>query len=94
MATWIDSLLSGRIVEFSYQGKCFLIQQENNKGWNYLSLWRTEPDSVCLGRAFFDIFDGVSMDTIQELFSQPCLDGRTLRDVMQESDLAGEAKKE
>ena len=92
MAAWIDSLLSGRIVEFSYQGKHYLIQQENNKGWNYLSLWRTEPDSVCLGRAFFDIFDGVSMDTIRDLCSQPCLEGRTLWDVMQESDLAGEAK--
>ena len=74
----MDALLSGRIVEFSYQGRDYLIQQENNKGWNYLSLWQTAPDYVCLGRAFFDIFDGISEDTVEELISQPCL-GNHLR---------------
>ena len=84
MQTIIETLLSGRIVEFGYQGKRYLIQQENNKGWNYLSLWRMEPDAVCLGRAFFDIFDGVSEETIRDLFSQPCIEGRTIQDVLQE----------
>ena len=84
MGTIIDELLCGHMVEFSYRGKRYLIQQENNKGWNYLSLWRTAPDPACLGRAFFDIFDGISKETVEELFSQPCLEGRTVQDVLQE----------
>ena len=78
------AILAGRIVEFSCGSSEYLIQQENNKGWNYLSLWRMEPDAVCLGRAFFDIFDGVSEETLRDLFSQPCIEGRTIQDVLQE----------
>ena len=85
MKTLTDRLLSGGIVEFSFRGKEYLIQQENNKGWNYLSLWRTAPDSVCLGRAFFDIFDGVSPETIEELCSLPCIEGRSLRALFAEA---------
>ena len=84
MDSIIQKLLAGRIVEFSYQGKAYLIQQENNKGWDYLSVWRTAPDYVCLGRVLFDIFEGVSEDTVRELFSQPCLEGKTIPDALQE----------
>ena len=38
METVIEKLLAGRIVEFSGRDKAYLSQQENNKGWNYLSL--------------------------------------------------------
>ena len=82
LAAIVEKLLSGGIAEFSYRGKAYLIQQENNKGWNYLSLWRTSPDSVCLGRAFFDIMDGLTEDTIRELFSLPCLEGQSPADVL------------
>lgn len=84
MQTILDRLLAGQIVEFTYQGKKYLIQQENNKGWDYLSLWRMAPDAACLGRAFFDVLGGVSEETIQDLFSQPCLEGRTLQEILQE----------
>ena len=84
MDTIIDKLLSGQTVEFSYQGQEYLIQQENNKGWDYLGLWRTSPSPTCLSRAFFDLADGVSLETIQELFSEP-FDGRTVQELLQES---------
>ena len=85
MDKWTAIILAGRMVEFSYGGKTYLIQQENNKGWNYLSLWRSAPEPACLGRAFFDIFDGVSEATIEELFSLPCIEGRTLEEVLPEA---------
>ena len=84
METIIDKLLSGRTVEFSYQGQEYLIQQENNKGWDYLGLWRTRPGPACLSRVFFDLADGVSLETIQELFSEP-FEGRTVQELLQES---------
>ena len=87
MENVIDQLLSGRAVEFSYMGEKYLIQQENNKGWDYLSLWRTSPGPVCLSRAFFDLADGVSLETIRELFSEPCLNGHTIQDIL--SDRTG-----
>ena len=87
METVIEKLLAGRIVEFSWRDKAYLIQQENNKGWNYLSLWRTAPDSACLGRAFFDIFDGVGEETVRELFALPGVEGHTLREILQQSGI-------
>ena len=84
MEKWEETLLAGRIVEFSFRGKDYLIQQENNKGYNYLSIWRTAPDSVCLSRAFFDIFDGVFPETVRELCSDPCLEGHTAREALKE----------
>lgn len=83
--TVTEKLLAGEIVEFTWQNKAYLIQQENNKGWNYLSLWRTDPDPACLGRAFFDIFDGVGEETVRELFSLPCVEGYTLPEILPES---------
>ncbi len=82
MEQLMDQVLAGRVAEFSHGGKNYLIQQENNKGWNYLSLWRTAPEPACLGRAFFDIFDGVSRETAEELFSQPLIDGKTIWEII------------
>lgn len=81
-----EKILAGRIVEFSCRGKEYLIQQENNKGWNYLSLWRAAPEPACLGRAFFDIFDGLSRETVRDLFFQPCLEGRSLQELLREEE--------
>ena len=87
-------LLSGGIVEFSWHGGNYLIQQEDNKGWNYLSLWRTSPDYVCLARTFYDIMDGLSEDTILDFFSLPCLDGRSVQDILEESLREGTARQD
>lgn len=70
--------------EFSYQGKAYLIQTENNKGWNYLSLWCTAPGLSCMRRVFFDGSDGVPEEAMQELFDQPFSEKHTLREIMQE----------
>lgn len=94
METIIEKILSGRIAEFSYQGEKYLIQEENNKGWNYLSLWQITPRSTCLCRAFFDIIDGVSEDTIQELLSLPCVEGLTVMEMLSHAELeTGDAKR-
>lgn len=77
----LQALEQGRVVEFSHQGKDFFIQQENNKGWDYLSIWRDGEPPVCLGRVFFDIFDGISEDTIRELMELPCMDGHALAEL-------------
>ena len=83
--TIIERILSGGVIEFSYNGETYLIQEENNKGWDYLSLWRIKPNSTCLSRVFFDIFDGVSEETVQELFAQPLSEAHTVQEVLQSS---------
>ena len=79
----IETILSRGFAEFSYRGKTYLIQVENNKGWDYVSLWRTAPDSTCMLRVFFDGPDGVSEETVRELLDQPFSDGATVREITQ-----------
>ncbi len=82
MKTIVDTILSEGFAEYSCQGDRYLIQQESNKGCHYLSLWRLTPKPACLCRVCFDVFDGVSEETIEELFDQPLPDGHTVRDRM------------
>ena len=77
----LQALEEGHVVKFSLLGKSYFIQQENNKGWDYLSIWQDGEMPVCLGRAFFDIFDGISGDTIRELMELPCVDGHALAEL-------------
>ena len=83
MKTIVETILSVGFAEFSYRGGKFLIQQESNKGCHYLSLWRLTPQAACLCRVCFEVFDGISEETIEELFDQPLPDGRTVRDMLQ-----------
>lgn len=78
----METILAGRIVEFPYRGAAYLIQQENNKGYNYLSIWRTAPDYLCLDRVFFDIDDGLDEETVWELFRRKCIEGRSAEDIL------------
>ena len=78
----LKTILAGRIVEFAYHGSAYLIQEENNKGYNYLSIWRTAPDYVCLDRVFFDIDDGIDEETIWELLSRRCIEGNSVTDIL------------
>lgn len=87
MQTIVDLILTDGFAEFSYRGEKYLIQQESNKGCHYLSLWRLTPDPVCKCRAGYDVFDGVSDETIQELFDQPFSEGRTVRDILQSPEI-------
>jgi len=80
----VETILSGGIVEFAYHGAVYLIQQENNKGYNYLSVWRTAPDYVCLDRVFFDIDDGADEETARELLSKKCIEGRSAAEILEE----------
>lgn len=84
MEAIIETIRLRGYFEFSYQGKTYLIQTENNKGWDYLSLWCTAPGLSCMCRVFFDGFDGVSEETVQELFDQPFSEEHTLREIVQE----------
>ena len=70
MKAIVEAIITKGFAEFSCQGETYLIQQEQNKGCHYLSLWRLTPDAVCLCRAGFDVFDGVSEETIRELFDR------------------------
>ncbi len=87
MNTIVETILAGGFAEFSYRGEKYLIQQESNKGCHYLSLWRVTPKAACLRRVCFDVFDGVSEETVEELFDQPLSDGRTVRDMIQSPEL-------
>ena len=78
----LKTILAGRIVEFSYHDAAYLIQGENNKGYNYLSIWRTAPDYVCLDRVFFDIDDGIDEETARDLLSRRCIDGKSVTDIL------------
>ena len=82
----LATILSGRIVEFTYRDSAYLIQQENNKGYNYLSIWRTAPDYVCLDRVFFDIEDGLDEETVQALLTGKCIDGMSAADILSRED--------
>ena len=77
-----ETILSGRIVEFSWHSAAYLIQQENNKGYNYLSIWRTSPDYVCMDRVFFDIEDGLDEETVLEILNKRCIDGRSAAEIL------------
>ena len=79
-----ETVLAGGIAEFSWRGAAYLIQQENNKGYNYLSVWRTAPDYVCLDRVFFDIDDGADEETARELLSKKCIEGRSAAEILEE----------
>lgn len=83
MKTIAETILSEGSAEFSRHGEDYLIQQESNKGCHYLSLWRVTPKAACLCRVCFEAFDGVSKETIEELFDQELSDGRTVRDMIQ-----------
>ena len=79
----MKTILDGRIVEFSYHGASYLIQPENNKGYNYLSVWRSAPDYVCLERVFFDIDDGIDDETVLELLNKRCIAGMSVNDILE-----------
>ena len=87
METMIEKVLSGGVAEFSYRGGEYLIQPENNKGWNYLCLWRITPRPTCMSRVFFDILDGVSEDTVRELLNQPFSEEHSIREVIQSPEI-------
>ena len=78
----MEAIASGRVVEFPYHGASYLIQQENNKGYNYLSIWRINPDYVCLDRVFFDIDDGIDGETIRELLGKRCIEGKSAAEIL------------
>ena len=94
MKTIAETILSDGFAEFSCRGEKYLIQQESNKGCHYLSLWRAAPKAACLCRVCFDVFDGVSEETVEELFSQPLPDGRTVREMLQGSGIIMAARDE
>ena len=87
MKTVVETILSDGFAEFSYRGEKYLIQPESNKGCHYLGLWRLTPKAVCLCRAGFDIFDGVSEETAEELFGRRLPDGRRVRDMLQSPEI-------
>ena len=76
----LSALLTRNYAEFRCGGETYLIQPENNKGWDYLSIWRTGAMPVCLDRAFFDLRCGIDADTVSELLHLPCIQGRSFLD--------------
>ena len=87
MKTIVETILSGGAAEFSRHGEQYLIQQESNKGCHYLSLWRVAPKAACLCRVCFEVFDGVSEETIEELFDRPLPGGHTVRGLIESPEL-------
>ncbi len=85
IADAMKGIAAGRIIEFSYRGAAYLIQEENNKGYDYLSIWRTAPDYVCLDRVFFDIDDGPDEETVRELLGKRCIEGKSVAEILESS---------
>ncbi len=83
MDTVVETILSRGFAEFSHLGRTYLIQAENNKGWDYLSLWRTAPDAFCLQRVFCDDAGGVSGEAVRELLDRPFDAEHTVREILQ-----------
>ncbi len=80
----IETIRSRGWFEFSYQGRTYLIQTENNKGWDYLGLWCTAPGFTCMSRVFLDGSDDISEETIRELLDRSFPGEHTLREILQE----------
>ena len=73
----LDALTVGHFVEFCCEGETFLIEPDNNKGCDYISIWRTGSSAVCLGHSLFDIFAGIDADAVSELLNLPCINGQS-----------------
>ena len=83
----LDALLARNFAEFRCDGETYLIQPENNKGWDYLSIWRTGSMPVCLDRAFFDLRCGIDADTVSELLHLPCIQERSFLDRLSSGEI-------
>ena len=80
-------LTTRHFAEFRCGGETYLIQPENNKGWDYLSIWRTGAMPVCLDRAFFDLRCGIDADTVSELLHLPCIQGHSFLDRLSSGEI-------
>lgn len=76
--TVLHSLLTRRCAEFRLMGEAYLIQPDNNKGCDYLSLWRTSPRPERLGEALYDVMYGVDADAVSELLHLRCIRGQSV----------------
>lgn len=74
----LTALQTRRCAEFRIGGESYLIQPDNNKGCDYLSLWRTGARPARLGEAMYDILYGVDADAVSELLHLPCIRGQSL----------------
>ena len=81
--TVLDALSTRRCAEFRLNGEEYLIQPDNNKGCDYLSLWRTSPRPARLGEAMYDVMYGVDADAVAELMRLSCIHGQSVLAVMQ-----------
>ena len=86
----LESLLTRRCYEFRWGKERCLIQPDNNKGCDYLSLWRTDPSPACLGRALYEVMDGFDADTVRELLEQPCIRGKSYLERLAAGELTDE----
>lgn len=83
----LELLRVQRYAEFRAFGKRYLIEPDSNKGCDYLSVWRVSPPAVCLGRALYDVFDGVDAGTVRELLTLNCIGGRSCLDLIASGEL-------
>ena len=81
--TVLDALLTRRCAEFRLRGEAYLIQPDNNKGCDYLSLWRTSPRPERLGEALYDVMYGIDGDAVAELIRLRCIRGRSVLEATQ-----------
>ena len=80
-------LQTRRSAEFRAFGKRYLIEPDSNKGCDYLSIWRVSPPAVCLGRALYDVFDGVDEAAVRELLALNCIEGQSCLDRIVSGDV-------
>ena len=85
--TVLNALNERRCAEFRINGESYLIQPDNNKGCDYLSLWRTSPRPERLGEAMFDILFGIDADAVSELVRLCCIRGHSVLDWAQSGGL-------
>jgi len=72
---------------FSCNGASYLIQPENNKGWDYLGLWQTEPKTLGLGKAFFDVMYGPEEAEVRELVNLRCIGGKSIAELWKQGKI-------
>jgi len=76
-AAVLEALNTRHWLEFTCGGERYRIQTDNNKGCDYLSLWRLGENPTRLGQELYDILYDLDEADVSGLLCQPLLHGES-----------------
>lgn len=84
----LSELREKHCFSFACTGAEYMIQPENNKGFDYLGLWETSPRTLGLGKVFFDVMYGPEEDEVSELLALPRIGGRSFLSLYRDGEIS------